>query len=90
VAGTLAALDRARSAVTTGSFELRVLRIPALYVMALWLHGESGNRDVVIPMAPTHHLLEPGRAYEGGEFTSTLAPAASERLEFDDSPRSRG
>jgi hypothetical protein len=32
-------------------FELRLLRIPAIYLMALWLHSKS--TDLLIPLAPS-------------------------------------
>lgn len=59
-------------------FELRLLRFPALYLMAVWLHSET--RDLFIPMGPTHHLFEANRAYEQGEFDQRLLEAAKESL----------
>ncbi|MEU4780409.1 hypothetical protein [Micromonospora sp. NPDC023633] len=37
--------------VAAASFELRLLRVPALYVMALWLH--SPLVDLLVPLAPS-------------------------------------
>ncbi|MBB5824967.1 hypothetical protein [Micromonospora carbonacea] len=42
---------RALPQLATAGFELRLLRIPALYLMALWLH--SPNTDLLIPLAPS-------------------------------------
>jgi hypothetical protein len=36
--------------LAAAGFELRLLRIPALYLMALWLHGPS---DLLIPLDPS-------------------------------------
>jgi hypothetical protein len=32
-------------------YEFRILEVPALYVTALWLHGEAPARDLYIPLA---------------------------------------
>lgn len=66
-------------------FELRLLRIPALYVVALWLHG--GDGDVVVPLAPAPPALEAGARYSGAVFTERLQDPAREQLEFDSTPR---
>jgi hypothetical protein len=53
VAGTATAVRNARALpqLATAGFELRLLRIPALYLMALWLH--SANADLLIPLVPS-------------------------------------
>jgi hypothetical protein len=45
---TARAISRVESwpEVADGDYELRVLRLPALYLMALWLKDESGDRDL--------------------------------------------
>jgi hypothetical protein len=55
VAVTATAITAAQAlpAVGLGSFELRLLRIPALYVMALWLHTPTAVGDLLLPLAPT-------------------------------------
>jgi len=58
------------------SFELAQLRIPALHVKAVWLKDKSGAGDVVIPIAPAHPALAPGRRYSAREFIAALRPAA--------------
>ncbi|MFB4272971.1 hypothetical protein [Nonomuraea sp. GTA35] len=42
---------RALPQVEKGPFELRLLRIPALYLMALWLHSPAA--DLLVPLAPS-------------------------------------
>ncbi|HEX8738107.1 MAG TPA: hypothetical protein VF721_22425 [Pyrinomonadaceae bacterium] len=70
--------------VAENDYEARILKIPALYVMALWLHGERD--DILIPMPPTNEKLEAQKTYSPKEFFGALAPAADARLSFDDAP----
>ena len=42
--------------IRDGKVEARVIRIPALYVMALWLKDLEGDKDVIVPMAPAPPL----------------------------------
>ncbi|HEY0426623.1 MAG TPA: hypothetical protein VGC76_02340 [Pyrinomonadaceae bacterium] len=70
--------------VADEDYEARVLKIPALYVMALWLHGESD--DFLIPMRPTSEKLDAGKSYLPEELFERLTSDARARLEFDDAP----
>jgi len=78
---------QASDRVQNGTYELNVLRIPGIYVMALWLRDMNGGEDIVIPMSPTVETLEPWRQYDASEISPILAQAATERLGFDDAPR---
>ena len=40
--------------------ELRLLRISALHLLAVWAHGES---DVLVPLAPAPHGLVAGSSH---------------------------
>jgi hypothetical protein len=55
VASTVEAIRTAQGLpeVGRGSFELRLLRVPALYFTALWMHGAQQNDDVLIPLEPS-------------------------------------
>ena len=53
---------------------LRMLRVPSVYTVALWLHGETQDR--VIPIPPTHRLLMPFQIYTGQDFTEQIRIAA--------------
>jgi hypothetical protein len=77
VAGTTAALAVAEGLpqTTAGSFELRLLHVPALYTMALWLHGK-GDDDLLVPLAPTQDGIEANRAYPAAELLDILAERA--------------
>lgn len=75
-------------AVVAGDYELRLLRIPALYVVALWLVDKQGHADRIVPLAPSPPPLSPGHAYTIGELEAQLAPQAASKLQFDDRPQS--
>ncbi len=45
------------SDIKKGEYEIHVMRIPELYVMALWLRGINGSKDILIPIAPTYHAI---------------------------------
>ena len=57
--------------VATGNFELRVLHVPAIYVLAIWLHG---SQELFIPIRGTG--LKPRQVYQEGDFFSAIQPAA--------------
>lgn len=65
-------------------FEIRILRIPALFVMAVWLHGDK--KDILLPMPPTHEQLNPNEPYTAKKFLSRLTKPSQERATFDDTP----
>ncbi|HYP48092.1 MAG TPA: hypothetical protein VEQ61_05595 [Thermoleophilaceae bacterium] len=86
VAATARAIEQAEEdpELADGDYELRVLRIPALYLMALWLKDENGDGDLVIPLDPAPTPLESGRRYRPEEVLAELQTVARERLSFDD------
>lgn len=57
-------------------FDLRLLRIPALYVMALWLHAPA--TDLLVPMAPSP-IAKEGNPMPPAEFFADLSELASPR-----------
>ena len=84
---TAAAIARAEEdpELADGDYEVRVLRIPALYFMGIWLKNEQGGQaDVVIPLEPAPAGLVAGRSYAPGELLEILAERARIRLAFDD------
>ncbi len=87
VDSTAAAIDRAEADAQLGNadYEVRLLRIPALYFTALWLKNEDGRTaDVVIPLDPAPAPFEPGRKYAPAEIRSPLAEAARAHVALDD------
>lgn len=73
--------------VESGTYEVRMLRIPALYVAALWLKDLDGGNDLIVPLVPAPDFLEAGRAYREAEFLDAIETPARQRLDFDDSPQ---
>jgi hypothetical protein len=82
-AGTISEVE-SWPAVAEGDYELRVLRLPALYFMALWLKDESGSNDLIVPLAPAPAGIEPGRGYDEGELLGELRERAQSRLDESD------
>jgi len=82
VTATIEAVQLAERHPTTSdsSYAVRLIRVPPLYVMALWLHDERGGDDFIFPMPPTPPYLEPNRPYKGDEFANLLAEDARRRL----------
>jgi hypothetical protein len=87
VESTAAAIAQAESdpELARGDYEVRVLRIPALYFIALWLKNEQSERDVLIPLDPAPSPLEAGSKLTAAELLAALADPARERLAVDDS-----
>lgn len=73
--------------VESGDYEVRMLKIPGLYVAALWLDDRDGDDDLIIPLDPAPDFLEAGRTYREEEFLAAVEEPARQRLDFDDSPR---
>jgi hypothetical protein len=75
VESTVAALTAAEGhdRVASEKFELRLLRVNALYLVALWLHAAEKGSGLFIPLEPAPAPLEAGRVYEGSEFEAALS-----------------
>lgn len=89
VAATAAAIEAAERLpeVDAADFEARLLKIPALYTVALWLRSPDGADDLVVPVGDAHPALESGRAYRADAFVEALIGPAREQRAFDTSPR---
>jgi len=73
--------------VQAGDYELNVLRIPGIYVIALWLKDAQGISDAIVPVPPVPPEFEAGRFYTAAQFTEIARGMAQRRLAFDNSPR---
>ncbi len=60
--------------LAAAGFELRLLRIPALYVMALWLHSPVTDLFVQLAPSPTH---KEGKPVQAAEFLADLTELAA-------------
>lgn len=72
--------------VADAAYELRLLKIPAVYVIALWLHAGEGGSDIFVPIGDTPPEVVSGRPYGGDELFSSLGEQARRQLEFDSTP----
>jgi hypothetical protein len=77
VAGTVDALTFAETVMEERpqTLELRVLHVPALYLMALWLTPPRADEDTAtlyVPIAPAPTGVEANRVYEAGEFRTLV------------------
>jgi hypothetical protein len=89
VAGTIAAFKSVAEdpAFATGDWEGRLLRIPALFVMAVWIHNKTTGEDMLRPIAPTPNFLNANTTYTWPQFLEALEGPARGRLSSDDRPR---
>lgn len=77
VGGTADALRAAEEATADGDADVQVLHVPALYLVALWLHRGS-DEATLVPVAPAPPGIEANRPYPAGELLGLLADRASE------------
>lgn len=64
-----------------GDYELRLLSVPSLYLVALWLHGTD---DLLVPLAPAPGGLESERSYTEEQMFSALMELIERRTGLDD------
>jgi hypothetical protein len=62
-------------------YELRFLTVPAVYLAAVWLHGEDG--DIVIPIHQPPEGLEANRPYSEKAIITALQARAKQLSKFD-------
>jgi hypothetical protein len=63
---------RALPEVNQDDFEPRLLRVPALYVTALWLHKVDGGGDLLVPLAPSPVNTPTGRPVPASQLIEEL------------------
>lgn len=69
--------------VARDDFEVRVLRVPALSLNALWLAGDRDTvEDALVPLSPTPAEILPGAPTRAAELLDKLRPLARRRLGF--------
>lgn len=81
VAASAQALDELSAPATApaGSYEARLLRFSAIYLVAIWLKADPGGSDIVYPLAPAPPGLEAGRRYAASDFLNAIVPLARNR-----------
>jgi hypothetical protein len=83
-----------RTDVIAGDYELRALKAPSVYAMALWLKATRPSQDIMIPLVPTRAPGEPtapatigGGPQSPAEFLAGLRGDAERSIEFHDRPQ---
>ena len=66
--------------VAAADYELRLLKVPAVYLAALWLHREDD--DILIPMGNPPGGLKKNKPYSERQVIRALAPMARQTQEF--------
>jgi len=69
--------------VQQGNYTFSVLKIPALYLMAVWLHDQIDQEDRLIPIPPNPDTLISGRLYNLRDFLDALRELARQELSSD-------
>jgi hypothetical protein len=74
VLATVRAIEAAEQLeeVQKGRFELRLLSIPGVYLMALWLHNLDAGTDLLMPLAPSPENLRSNSPYIVDELLEAL------------------
>src|SRR4029450_4685921 len=65
-----------------GDCELRLLKVPAVYLAALWLHGAKD--DLLIPMGDPPGGLKPNEAYTEAAVKEALRGIVEQTRRFQD------
>ncbi len=68
----------------TDDYEVKLLRVPALSLVFLWL--EAPSDEVFIAIEPTFPPFKVGETYSRADLEQALRAPAAERLKHDDSP----
>jgi hypothetical protein len=72
--------------VQNGDFEPRLLRVPALYIVAIWLKDRKSGQDILIPLPPSGPPLVVGQHYSASDFEAVLKAAADARIAAPPAP----
>jgi hypothetical protein len=84
----------ASDAVKQGSYQLRVVKAPSVYVMAVWLKDLVGKNDIVHPLADSSEAGVPriggGLPLSATDFMKELRAPATVALGADTRPEAAG
>lgn len=73
--------------VVRADYELRLIRIPAVYFVALWLHG--ANDDIIVPMGNPPGRLKANEPYGEAAVIGALRGPADQARRFEAAYRGR-
>lgn len=80
--GLAHAVDVAAKQVQRRKVRARILRAPAVYLLALWL--TEGDEDALMPIAPAPPPLEAGKLQPAAKVLAALAEAAKQAYAGDE------
>lgn len=60
----------------TGQWEMRLLQVPALYMIMFWLHDFKDFNNILIPMMETYQELKLRNSYREADVINVLKEAA--------------
>jgi hypothetical protein len=88
VAATARALDQLAklNQVRAGSYEVRLLRFSAILLMAIWLKSDTGDPDIIYPLAPAPDVLQADKPCSADDFLKAIMPVAKARAAKKASP----
>jgi hypothetical protein len=69
--------------VQKGTYEMRALRIPAMYIMAVWLKDQKVKQDRFIVMPPAFPPIKPLIAYGPADFLTALQAMAAKKVSLE-------
>ncbi len=83
-AGLATALRAAESLaeIAGASFEVAVLRVSAVHLVALWLKRDAGGDDLLVPLPPAPDGVVAGKPITAAALMEWLRPRAASRLAF--------
>jgi len=68
--------------IAKADYELRLLKVPAVYLVALWLH--RGDEDILVPIGQPPAGLKKNKAYTEAGVIRALRPTVVRTKEFQD------
>jgi hypothetical protein len=68
--------------IAKADYEMRLLKVPAVYLVALWLHGKA--EDILIPMGQPPGGLKKNKAYTEAGVIRALRATVVRTKEFQD------
>jgi hypothetical protein len=74
----------ADAGLATRSFDLTLLRIPALYLNVIWLREKGGGKDVLVPIGRTYPPIVAHHRYTPDELLGLLRSEAALRARQTD------
>jgi hypothetical protein len=69
--------------VQQGTYEIRSLRVPALYVVAIWLKDQQGDEDRFLVLPPAFPPLQTFHPYPAADLVSLLQRAAAQKAALE-------